>query len=374
MSDQTASDAPATTKRRKKKNLPAWTHGAVYAGVRTGAAAINIAGVGAATRGLASFGGVFASLPFNKHRLARAKENLAWCFPEWDEARIHRYSIEAYRHLFSLGAEVALAPRLLTEDGYATHIELGDLRAALAPLLMGEPTLLLTGHCGNWEMLGYTVALLGFPVHALYRPIDMKPVDRWVRETRSRRGMVLVDKFGAARVLPGLMERGVPLGFIADQNGGDKGLFVPFFDRLASSYKTIGLLALQFNARVLCAQARRLGGLPGDGVPASFRYAIEVVDTFGPDDWADQPDPLFYITARYRRALEDMVRRAPEQYLWMHRYWKSRPAHERKGRPFPDKLREKIEALPWMTPQRVQRVIQRSAVDADLYAQRAARR
>lgn len=350
--------------RRKQRKLPTWVHGPVYAGVRAGSAAINIAGVGPATRGLASFGGTFASLPFNRKRLERAKKNLAWCFPHWDEAQIHRYSIEAYRHLFSLGAEVALAPRLLTEDGYAAHIELGDMRPALEPLLAGEPTLLLTGHCGNWEMLGYTVALLGFPVHALYRPIDMKPVDRWVRETRSRRGMVLVDKFGASRILPGLMERRVPLGFIADQNGGDRGLFVPFFDRLASSYKTIGLLALQYGARVVCGQARRLGGLPGDGVPASFRYRIDIVDAFGPESWTDQPDPLFYITARYRVALEEMVRRAPEQYLWMHRYWKSRPAHERRGQPFPARLREKIEALPWMTPERVERIVARSEIDA----------
>ncbi len=362
---------PPRRNKRKKRKLPAWTHGAVYAGVRAGAAAINIAGVGPSTRGLASFGGAFASMPFNRKRLERAKENLSWCFPEWDAARVHRYSIEAYRHLFSLGAEVALAPRLLTEDGYAAHIELGELEGALKPLLEGEPTLLLTGHCGNWEMLGYTVALLGFPVHALYRPMDMKPVDTWVRETRGRRGMVLVDKFGAARVLPALMERGVPLGFIADQNGGDKGLFVPFFDRLASSYKTIGLMAIQFGARIVCSQARRLGGLPGDGVPASFRYRIDVVDSFGPDSWEGEPDPVFYITARYRRALEEMVRRAPEQYLWMHRYWKSRPGHERKGRPFPDKLREKIEALPWMTGDRVERIVARSAVDAALLAERA---
>ncbi|MEZ6210661.1 MAG: hypothetical protein R3B46_05340 [Phycisphaerales bacterium] len=73
---------------------------------------------------------------------------------------------------------------------------------------------------------------------------------------------MLVDKFGAARVLPALMERGVPLGFIADQNGGDKGLFVPFFDRLASSYKTIGLMAIQFGARIVQpgAAAGRVAG------------------------------------------------------------------------------------------------------------------
>lgn len=346
-------------------------HGLVYAGVRAGAGAINIAGVGAATRGLANFGGAYASMPFNAKRVARAKSNLAWCFPEWSQDRIDRYAVESYRHLFSLGAEIALAPRLLTEDGYATHIELGDLEPALTPLLAGEPTLLLTGHCGNWEMLGYTLALLGFPVHALYRPMDMKPMDRWVRQTRGRRGLVLVDKFGATRILPGVMERRAPVGFIADQNAGDRGLFVPFFDRLASSYKSIGVLAMRYGATLICGQARRLGGLPGDGVPSLFRYRIDIVDSFGPDAWRGQPDPLFYITSRYRRAMEEMVRRAPEQYLWMHRYWKSRPPHERSGKPFPDRLRAKIEALPWMTPESVERIVAKSAMDAEEAARSA---
>jgi KDO2-lipid IV(A) lauroyltransferase len=78
----------------------------------------------------------------------------------------------------------------------------------------------------------------------------------------------------------------------------------------------------------------------------------------------DQPDPLFYITARYRRAIEAMVRRAPDQYLWMHRYWKSRPRHERLGREIPASLVTKIEQLPWMTQEDVRRVVEWSRRDA----------
>jgi hypothetical protein len=72
------------------------------------------------------------------------------------------------------------------------------------------------------------------------------------------------------------------------------------------------------------------------------------VDAFGPEDWSTHPDPLFYLTSRYRRAIEAMVRRAPEQYLWMHRIWRSRPRHERLGKPFPAALEEKIRLLPWV--------------------------
>jgi KDO2-lipid IV(A) lauroyltransferase len=218
--------------------------------------------------------------------------------------------------------------------------------------------------------------LLGFRVHALYRPLDMRAADRWIREVRGARGLHLLDKFGAMRLAPGIMARGEMLAFIADQNAGARGVFVPFFDRLASTYKSIALVAMQHNAPIVCGQTLRIGA-HGLDVPAAlrdqtFRYRIDVQDVILPEEWADQPDPMFYISARYRYAIEKMVLANPKQYLWMHRYWKARPPHEMAGKPFPKRLREKIESLPWMTPERVERLVAKSAQDAaDYAAQRA---
>lgn len=324
-------------------------------------------------RFLRGLGGLFAALPANRRRLSRAVENIAWCFPEWDSSLVRDYAVEAYRHMFCLAAELALSPRLLNEDGFARHVELGRLRKGLLALASDRPCILITGHCGNWELLGATLAMLGFPMHALYRPLDLAPLDAWVQETRRRQGILLVDKFGAAEALPALLEQKKPIGFIADQNAGDRGLFVPFFNRLASTYKTIGLLALRFNATIICGHAHRLSGLNAAATGAlskearesqSFRYRVDVADLFGPEDWREQPDPLFYITARYRRAIEQMVRKAPEQYLWMHRYWKSRPPHERRKKPFPAQLREKIASLPWIDDDDVDQIVERSNRDA----------
>jgi hypothetical protein len=72
---------------------------------------------------------------------------------------------------------------------------------------------------------------------------------------------------------------------------------------------------------------------------------------------------LFYISARYRRGIERMVALAPEQFLWMHRYWKSRPRHEREGRPFPAALRHKLEQLPWMTQGELDQILEHSRRD-----------
>ncbi len=152
-------------------------------------------------------------------------------------------------------------------------------------------------------------------------------------------------------------------------------MFTPFFGRLASTYKSIGILAMQSKARIICGYARRLrphepdpdGGLDRNDPfrlgQASMRYSAEVVDTFGPEEWENHPDPLYYLTARYRRAMELMVRKSPEQYLWMHRIWRSRPHHERTDKPFPAALREKMTTLPWMTDEQIDRVVDRSDRD-----------
>lgn len=345
---------------------------ALYYAVRGAIAAVQAFPVDQNVRTLRAVGRIYATAPVNGHRLKRAIDNLRWCFPHWDEATARRFAIDSYRRLFALATEVAYTPRLITDDGWAKRIHLGEMAGALRRLLLerghgGGPLIFITGHCGNWELLGYTLGALGFPMHAVYRPLDLAPLDRWVRETRSRKGLLLLDKFGAMRQAPDILARGEHLAFLADQNAGPRGVFVPFFGRLASSYKSIGLLAMRFRTPIICGQARSVGRDARSAQPLNeqeFRYEIDATDIIDPSDWEKQPDPLFYITARYRRAIEAMVRRAPEQYLWMHRYWKARPAHEREGRPFPPRLREKLRSLPWMTEEELARIEARSAQDA----------
>lgn len=362
---------PGTPGRRRKKGIPAPLHGPVFAAIRAVSALTHVAGIEPSSRVIRRLGSAYALAPFNRARLARARDSIAWCFPDWTPRRVHDCAVESHRHLFSLAAELTWTPRFITDDGYPFYIELGEMGRGLEELVRGGPSVLVTGHCGNWELLGFTLAMLGFPMHAVYRPLDLKPLDEWMYRTRSLRGLTLVDKFGAASQFDSIMHHGEPLAFIADQNAGDRGVFVPFFNRLASTYKAIALLAIRHDAPVVCGHARRVrpDSASTPDASTSFRYRIDITDVIRPNDWADRPDPAFYITARYRRAIELMVRSAPEQYLWMHRAWKSRPPHERSDRDregFPPRLREKLEQLPWMTQHDLDAIIARSERDAAL--------
>lgn len=328
------------------------------AGVRIGVGALATPPWSLALPAVRAAGCYYATRNHNGKRLERARSHLRVAFPEASAQRVEQLAIEAYQHLLLLGAEIARGPRTMSIDSVLGHVEFRNVEMGLHAIVSGRPCILMTGHCGNWEVLATTAALLGIPMHAIYRPMDFEPLDRWIRRERSRPGIVMVDKFGAMHQLPRLMEQGACPAFVADQNAGDRGVFVPYFGRLASSYKSIGLLALKFDATIICGAAHRIPSVDGD-----TRYRFTIHDTFGPEDWSTHPDPVFYLTARYRRALEIAVREAPEQYLWMYRIWKSRPRHERLDKPFPAKLSEQLRLLPWMTEDEVQRIEARSEQD-----------
>ncbi len=276
----------------------------------------------------------------HKHR-RRAIANITRSLPHLDAGRAERIAELSMQHFIQLGAEVMFTPRLIHLDTWAEHMRLNRLEETLDLVLSDRPVILLTGHFGNWELLGYALATLGIGVNAIARPIDNPLVNRWLLGVRERQGMRVITKWGATDEMQRILEVGGTLGFIGDQNAGDKGMFVPFFGRLASTYKSIGLLAMHYNAPVICGYALRTG--------EDFHYEIGVTDIIRPEHWDGQPDPLYYLTARYMRAVESMVRLEPGQYLWVHRRWKSRPRFERLGKPMPASLHRQLEQLPWMT-------------------------
>lgn len=288
-----------------------------------------------------------------RHR-NRAIKHVGTAFPDLPEDEVYRIALDSCEHFARLAVESLHTLRQMTPDGWSRRVQLVNLNKAVDRLVSDRPVILLTGHLGNWELLGVLLATLGFELDAIARPLDNPRLDDWIMGIRQKRGLRIITKFDATERMVEVLDRGGALGFIADQNAGDKGIFVPFMNRLASTYKSIGLLAQQYNASVICGYAHRLPPVPGDPLPV--RYELGVEDVIDPEDWQGERDELYYITARYTRALEMMIRRRPEQYLWMHRRWKSRPRHERLGKPMPSGLKRNLEALPWMTPELMEEV------------------
>jgi Kdo2-lipid IVA lauroyltransferase/acyltransferase len=258
-----------------------------------------------------------------RHR-RRAESHLRLAMgAELTDAQIARMARHSMEQMTMMAMELLMVPRLVNEWTWARYIRLGGARDAIDVCLSGRGAILLTAHYGNWELVGYMLATLGFPITAVMRPLDNRYLNAYLMDVRARRGLRLLYKKGASRSAGEILDGGEVLGFIADQNAGRKGLFVDFFGIKASTYKSIGLLAIHHDVPIVVGCARRTG--------KKFRYEIECNRVIRPPEWRERDDPLAWVTQEYTRAIEEFIRTDPGQYLWIHRRWKSRPRGELAG-------------------------------------------
>jgi KDO2-lipid IV(A) lauroyltransferase len=252
----------------------------------------------------------------------RALGNLRPAFGnQYSEAQLHRIARESLEHFAQVYLiELALTPRLVNEWSWSRYVELGNIGPALRQLLAGGPTIMVTPHFGNFELMGYTIARLGLPLSAVMRPLDNPLLTNFLESSRQAGGLTLLYKKGATDRAPQILADGGTLCFIADQDAGRKGVFADFFNRKASWYKSIGLLAMNARAPIIAGQMVR--------IRRAFRYRMEVERIIRPEEWEARDNPLQWITETFAAAMESAIRRHPEQYLWAHRRWKTRPKDE----------------------------------------------
>lgn len=241
--------------------------------------------------------------------------------PALSEERIDQLALQSMQQMTMMAMEELFTPRLVNEWTWPRYIRLKGIVQAMDVLLRPRGAILVTGHYGNWELVGFTLATLGFPLTAVMRPLDNPHLNRFLMDVRAKRGLKLLYKKGASRTAGDILAAHGILGFIADQNAGHKGLFVDFFGQKASTYKSIGLLAIQFDVPIVVGCARRIS--------PNFQYEVECCRVIQPSEWSGRENPLMWVTQEFTSALEQSIRTAPEQYLWMHRRWKSRPAPKR---------------------------------------------
>lgn len=225
-------------------------------------------------------------------------------------------------HLFRLVAEVVQLPRKMMLTNCREVIVFRNRKIVMEAIGSGRPVILLGGHFGNWEVSAAQFGLFGIRMGVIGRELDNPYIHRWFARAREATGHRLYLKSGASGSMAELLEAGGNLALACDQDAGFKGMFVDFFDRPASTFKSIALMAMQYNAIIVVGYGMRL---PDDFESSRWsRFEIGCEEVIDPRK-IDSSDELREITQRYTSALERIVRRAPEQYFWVHRRWKTSP-------------------------------------------------
>ncbi len=252
------------------------------------------------------------------------EENLRHAFPQWSDHRRHQVARAMWHHLVLLVIEVAQAARCIHRSNWHQFVEVEDESQTVATLLDQRPLLLVTAHFGNFEMAGYLLGLLGYPIHSVARPLDNPYLDRLVESFRGSKSQKVIRKQGEFERIEQILSSGGILSLLADQYAGRKGCWVQFFGRPASAHKAIALLALEHRAPVAVGYCVRTGK------PMHFRLVIQAV--LDPETCPESMRTVPGITQWYTEQFEHFIRRWPEQYWWVHRRWKD-PRRRKRSRP-----------------------------------------
>lgn len=265
----------------------------------------------------------FGSLIYHLSKKYRsyAIGHLERSFPDWPADKIRHVAKESIKNMVCMGLELFLIPRYIKPQTWRRYVRIRNIEEVLRILITRKtPAMMVTGHFGNWELAGYFSAAIGLPTNSVARRLDNPYINDYIFGVRERAGQKMIYKTGAAEGVTRALSAHETVSMVGDQDAGARGMFVDFLGRQASTYKSIGLMAMQFEAPIAIVCCRRLG--------RRFRFELFVQRIIHPADWADKDDPLRWITQEFTKAIEEAVRENPEQYFWVHRRWKHRPKGE----------------------------------------------
>lgn len=258
------------------------------------------------------------------HGLGRLRkaglQNLELAFPEKTASEREAILRRVYRNLGYLLAEFCLMPRY-TPERASRFIRYDGLEHYLKARERGKGVLVLTGHLGAWELSSFYHSLMGYPMGMVIRRLDNPLVDSFVNRIRCLHGNRVVHKDDFARGLIASMRAGETVGILMDTNmTPPQGVFVPFFGIEACTASGMARIAMKTGAAVV----------PGFLLweERDHKYVLRFGEALNLIRTADSEADATANTALFTAVLERYIRAYPEQWLWMHRRWKTRPPGE----------------------------------------------
>lgn len=247
--------------------------------------------------------------------------NLEIAFPDMTAAEREQVLCRVYHHLGWHLAEFCQMPRY-SRANTRSFLRYEGLEHFLSARDEGKGVLIVTAHLGAWELSSFYHSMMGYPLSVVARTLDNPYVNRFVNGVRCLHGNRVIDKDEFARGLLSAMRRGETVGILMDTNmTPPQGVFVDFFGRLAATGSGLARIAIKTGASVLPGfllwDKQSRGYVLRFGPPVSLPSTgnIEADATAG--------------TAILTKVLESWIRRYPDQWLWVHRRWKTRPEGER---------------------------------------------
>lgn len=247
------------------------------------------------------------------HRLSkryrnRALSNLAMAYPEMPAREREDLARRVFEHYGCVTADFLVADRRSVEELQASMTLEGEHHFAEA-FAKGKGVIFVTGHFGNWERMSSLVSSRGYPVTVVARDTHNPRINALLHELRSENGTRVIPRGNAARPIIERLRQNEVVGILPDQNSDE--VFIPFFGQPAGTVLGPGVIAERTGAAVLLAACVRTG-------PGQYRMTVEPINAEPGYEAKGEG-----MTVAIHAALERVIRRNPEQWLWFHDRWKS---------------------------------------------------
>lgn len=252
------------------------------------------------------------------------RRNLELAFPEKTEAEREKILKGSVENLGRILGEMSRFPQTTPE----TLAQIIDFRFDPADRAIyekakaeGRGAIIISPHLGNWEMTVFAYSALESPINYLARPLDNPLIEDFTVRLRTRFGNRPINKTNSVSTAIDILRQGKILGILADVNTHQKeGVFVPFFGIPACTSSGVAMLAMRTDAIIvpICGVWDEKNG----------RYKVIHGSIIEPARTGDRQQDVIKTTALFTAAVEDFIRRYPDQWLWIHKRWKTRPAGE----------------------------------------------
>jgi KDO2-lipid IV(A) lauroyltransferase len=261
-----------------------------------------------------------AGYHFARRQRHAGLRNLEIAFPDIPHTERERILRGCFENLARLLVEFTHFPEL-NKNTVCRFVVHDGLENYLEALRRGRGVIFMTAHFGAWELSSFAHALYGYPLRFVVRPIDNPRVEKLISKYRTLSGNIPIGRRSAAREILNALRHNEAVGILFDQNTTrSEGVFAEFFGVPAATTPSIALFALRTGAAVVP------GFLIWDETLGKHRLRldppVELIDT------GDLDHDVLENTRAFNRILEGYIRKYPDQWLWIHRRWKTRPEGE----------------------------------------------
>ena len=255
---------------------------------------------------------------FDKKQRKIAYENLRIAYGDGlSDFQIRKIIRSTYLHFALVWIDFVKLPQIVNSSNWQNYFEVEGLEFAKKAQEEGRGVIFVTGHVGNWEVLGYAFEFFFQPLNSIAKHLKNPFADRYLTRLREEGSQKIIFTENASRKIIRVLRDNKPLGILVDQNARENNIFVDFFGKKAATTRSVATIALKTGSPIIMGFLRR--------TDRKYRFKVTLSEPIQIERSGNLEKDILNLTQRYTTLIESRIREYPQEWLWMHRRWKTKP-------------------------------------------------